>query len=134
MLLEIKTRAENSKGPLELLEKLPHYYLQCQLQLACTDGKFCILLSYHPETDTGNFFLIQRNDSVLNVIQDVCNCILEKKRLLEWNHHENNELKNLGKQLIGKIIDFENLKPLRNYVRRKAKTNHSVIFVDNIDF
>ena len=52
ILLEVKTKAEGSSGPLESLEKFPHYFVQCQLQMLCTGAEFCILQSYHPESKT----------------------------------------------------------------------------------
>lgn len=49
ILIEIKTRAKNSNGPLDSITLSPSHYLQCQLQITCTDAHSCILLSYHPE-------------------------------------------------------------------------------------
>ena len=47
ILIEIKTRAQNSSGPLESLLSYPNYYIQCQLQLACTVH---IVVSWYPIT------------------------------------------------------------------------------------
>ena len=52
ILLEVKTWVEGSFGLLELLEKFPHYCVQCELQMLCTGAEFCILQSYHPESKT----------------------------------------------------------------------------------
>ena len=59
ILLEAKTRAERSSGPLESLGKFPHYFVQCQLQMLCTVTEFCILQSYHSESKTSKFFIIE---------------------------------------------------------------------------
>ena len=40
ILLEVKTRAVGSTGPITSLENFPQYYIQCQLQMLCTDA-FC---------------------------------------------------------------------------------------------
>ena len=48
ILLEIKIRAVNSDGPLNIA-KNPGYYIQAQIQMACTDYSYCIIMSYHPE-------------------------------------------------------------------------------------
>ena len=60
LIIEIKTRTLNSKGQLRSLEKFPSYFIQTQVQIPCKNVSFCILLSYHPETESGNFFLIQK--------------------------------------------------------------------------
>ena len=49
ILIEIKTRAQNSSGPLESLLSYPNYYIQCQLQLACT----CLLYTSPSPRDRG---------------------------------------------------------------------------------
>ena len=49
-------RAGGSLSPLQSLDTVPQYFVQCQLQMFHTDAEFCILQSYHPETKTSNFF------------------------------------------------------------------------------
>ena len=134
ILVEIKTRAANADEPLTSLNNFPNYYVQCQLQIACTDAHSCILLSYHPESKLGNFFLIQRNNNLINIIMDICDCIRNKELLLEWHHNETEDLRNLGDKLIGRKLDFTNLKPLRTYVRKCTKDIPAVTFIDEIDF
>ena len=43
--LEVKTRAAGSTGPITSSENFPQYYIQCQLQMLCTEADFCILQS-----------------------------------------------------------------------------------------
>ena len=74
-ILEVKTRAENKKEPIQSMDAFPHYFLQCQLQMDCTNSKFCVLLSYHPESDTGKFFLIIRNNLLLDILKEICEII-----------------------------------------------------------
>ena len=50
ILLEVKTKGKGFFGPLESLEKFPHYFVHCQLQMLCTGAEFCILQSYHSES------------------------------------------------------------------------------------
>ena len=61
ILLEIKTRAANSDGPLLNIANNPGYYIQAQIQMVCADYIYCIIMSYHPESKTANYFLIQKN-------------------------------------------------------------------------
>ena len=46
ILLEVKSRAEVSLSPLESLDTVPQYFMQCQLQMLCTDVEFFVLQSY----------------------------------------------------------------------------------------
>ena len=59
ILLEVKTRAEGSSSLLQSLDTVPQYFVQCQLQMLCTDAEFCILQSYHPQPKTSNFFIVK---------------------------------------------------------------------------
>ena len=57
ILLDVKTRDKGNLFPLEFLENVLQYFVQCLLLMLCTDIKFCILQSYHPETKTSIFFI-----------------------------------------------------------------------------
>lgn len=134
ILIEIKTRAINSAKALASLDSVPNYYIQCQLQMSCTDAHSCILLSYHPESKSGEFFMIKRNDLILDMITDLCDSILHNKILPHWYYNDTKELKSIGQKAVGKRIDFELLKPLRTYVKKITKNLPKVKFIDNIDF
>ena len=54
--------------------------------------------------------------------------------MLEWNHIEIKELRNFGENVIGKVPDFELLKPLRAYIKKMSKVVPVANFVDQIDF
>ena len=56
-ILEVKTRPAKTEGPLSSLKQLPSYYIQPQLEMVCTDAPYCILESYHPETQQASFSL-----------------------------------------------------------------------------
>ena len=132
ILLEVKTRAENSEGPLETIP--PQYFTQCQLQMLCTNAEFCILQSYHPETKTSKFFLIERNNVLMDIVIGVVNCIYNEEHLLDWVHEDVTELKNFSKACIGKIPNFDLLKGLRAYMKKCANVVPSIKFIDEVDF
>ena len=134
-MLEIKTRAANSPGPLTSIEKFPAYFIQCQLQLLCTDLEFCVLQSYHPETKSSNLFLVKRNNTIMFIIKEIVDSIYYNRKLLTWGHDEIIELKNFGKNIIGKIPEFECLTPLRKFIKKLTKlTITEVDIYNNIDF
>jgi len=130
VLIEMKTRSSNSDSPLQSITAA--YYMQCQLQMICTDAHRCILVSYHPETTSANFFLIQRNNILMSAVVDICNSILDKTILASWDHKETSSFKNLGQKLVGKKLNFEILKPLRVYINKCTKNIKQIEFIDNI--
>jgi hypothetical protein len=134
IIVEVKTRAVGSTGPITSLENFPQYYIQCQLQMQCTDAEFCILQSYHPETDSSKCFIVEHNHTLLQIIKEVVDSIYDNTKLLVWDHHEIKDLNSFGKQIIGHIPDFELLKPLRRFIKSYSKSVLEVQFVDEIDF
>ena len=40
ILLEVKTRAKEGLSSIESLDKFPQYFLQCQLQMLCSDAEY----------------------------------------------------------------------------------------------
>eukprot|EP00794_Sanderia_malayensis_P008327 gene8327-9220_t len=130
ILLQVKTRAENSDGPLLGLKKYPQYFVQCQLQMKCTNAMFVILQSYHPETGSSHYFLIKRNHALISVIQDVVDAMICNSKILVWPHQELNEYRILGKKLIGVTPNFESLKTLRTIIKALCKDIPQVQFLD----
>ena len=133
LLLEVKTRAANCDGPLVSLKDYPNYFVQCQLEMSCTNAHSCVLLSYHPETKAGKFFMIQRDSLLMGIIMDVMNCIMNNEIFREWHHMEPKTLVKVGECLIHKNIDFETLKTFRAYIKSYCKQIPEVKFYD-IDF
>ena len=86
ILLEVKTRAEGSSGPLESLEKFPHYFVQCQLQILCAGAGFCILQFYQSESKTSKFFIIKYNNTLMTIIKEIVGCIFAENHMLDWDH------------------------------------------------
>ena len=54
LLLEIKTHAEKSSGPLQKLSG--EHVVQTQLQMACKGFDFTVVMSFHQETNSAIFF------------------------------------------------------------------------------
>ena len=135
VIVEIKTRAENSEGPIESLKKFPAYFIQCQLQMSCTDAHTCILLSYHPETKTGRFFAIQRNEELTNMIIDICESIYKCEPFICEYGCDNTDIKDICLKLnkYRTVLDCTRLKPLRSYIMNLVKNIPTVNFVDEVD-
>ena len=130
-MIEIKTRAKNSNGPLDSITPSPSHYLQCQLQITCTDAHSCILLSYHPESKAGKFFLIRRDDLIMTIIANLCeNISFQNGILSSWNHKETNELKLMGEKIANKQLSFETLKVFHKYIKNTVKRVVCVQFLD----
>ena len=130
VIIEIKTRAVNSQYPIPSLVPFSNYYLQCQMQMVCTNAHSCILLSYHPESKYGNFFLIKRDNLIMDMVIDACDSILHNEIILNWYYNDTLQLQALGKKLLGKRLDFASLKPLRSHITRCTKDIVSVKFID----
>ena len=96
--------------------------------MVCTGASYCILESYHSETQQASFFLIKRDDVLMSIIKAITNSILNEKPLLEWSHSENNYCKRLGENVAGRIPDFESIKPLKSYINALVKSVPMVDF------
>ena len=81
-------RAEGSLSPLQSLDTVPQYFVQCQLQMFYADAEFCILQSYPPETKTSIFFIVKRNNTLTTTIKRLIDCILYNNHVLDWAHTE----------------------------------------------
>ena len=134
ILLEVKTGAEASLSPLQSLDTVPQYFVQCQLQMLCTDAEFCILQSYHPETKTSNFFIVKHNNALSTIIKQLIDCILDNNHVLGWAHIGISELHGFAKEILGKVPTFEFLRPVRIYIKKYAKLIPQIKFVDKFDF
>ena len=126
ILLEIKTRAANSMGPLTSISTA--YYVQAQLQMVCTDSDFCILMSYHPESKTAKYFLIRQNNFVWSAIKILADSILSKTPISEWQLKEDKTLANIEKNVIHRVPDFASMKPLRSYINKVVALVPNIIF------
>jgi hypothetical protein len=103
--------------------------------ILCTDLEFCVLQSYHSETKSSNLFLVKRNNTIMFIIKEIVDSIYYNRKLLTWGHDEIIELKNFGKNIIGKIPEFECLTPLRKFIKKLTKlTITEVDIYNNIDF
>ena len=68
ILLEIKTRAENSTSSLNNLKG--EHLLQTHLQMAGTGFSYVIVESFHPETETANFLPVKKDELLLSELTD----------------------------------------------------------------
>ena len=120
-MLEIKTRAAKFDGPLQDLKTFSRYAIQCQLQMECTNTHSCILLSYHPESKSGNFFLVRKDYVLIEIVMTICNCILDDTVIVEWPHIEAKELQLPGQKILYKKLNFDELKPFRQFINKACK-------------
>ena len=133
ILLKVKTRAEESSGLLESLEKFPHYFVECQLQMLCTGAEFCILQSYHLESKTSKLFIIKYNNALMIIIKEIVDCIFDENHMLDWDHTEIVQLQTFAKQILGKVLNCELLLPLRG-IKNCKKLVPLVEFLDGFGF
>ena len=120
ILLEIKTRAENSTSPLNNVKG--EHLLQNHLQMACAGFLYAIVELFHPDTETANFFLVRNDKLLLSVLTEITDSILKQTEIYRWDHLEHRAFQLLGEKLIGKIPDFAALKTFRVYINKVAKS------------
>ena len=96
--------------------------------MVCAISELCILMSYHPETNNSNCFLIRKNNQILNVIKTITDSVINQVPILDWEHKKA-PFSNLEKCLIGKIPDFQSLKSLRIYINKLARSVPTVKFI-----
>ena len=119
-LLEIQTRAENSTSPLDSLKG--EHLIQTQLQMACTGFDYVIVESFHPESNSANFFLVRKDELLLSVLKDITDSILKQTPVDRWDHVERRVFQLLGEKLTSTIPNFTSLKTLRVYINKVAKS------------
>ena len=102
--------------------------------MLCTDADFCILQSYRPETNSSMCFLVQHRYTLMQLVKEIIDSVYSNNKMFVWNHFEIKELRNFGENIIGKVPDFELLKPLGAYIKKLSKVVPVVNFVDQIDF
>ena len=85
IIIEIKTRVKKccSNAILKSLKGKGSYFLQTQQQMQCTGASFCILVSYHPESNTAKYFIIKRDEALFFVCKSVKDSILENEVITE---------------------------------------------------
>lgn len=83
---------------LQSSEKLPSYIMQTQQQMARTDASFvnCLLTT---QKLTGNFFLIQKDNLLVDVIMDESNFIYSYQLFNSWSYTEIKELQAFGEKI-----------------------------------
>ena len=127
LLTEIKARAAGSAGRLEGLKKNSNF-IQTQLQMVCTGTKYCIIMSYHPESTSDNYFLVIWHNFLWYVNEIVVNSIYHKTPIQEWSLRENVTLQNIKKGILRRVSDFESLKALHTYINEIANCVQQIKF------
>ena len=111
LLIEIKTRAASSAGPLEDLRKNSYCFIQTQVQMVYNATKYCIIKSFHPESTSANYFLVTQHNFLWDVIVVVVSSMYNKTHIQEWSHRENVTLQIVEKNILRRVPEFESLKP-----------------------
>ena len=117
--IEVKTRAENSELPLEKITRA--HLVQANFKMSCTGCQVTFLQSYLPEKKTSNFFLITKNDLLIDIIKVITDNILDGNVFAEWHYDEHPHLCKLGEQHLGNTASFERLRYLRSWLNLLAK-------------
>ena len=102
--------------------------MQVQVQMACANSKYCIFMSFHPETKSANYFLIKRHSLLWSVIKLITDSILNKKPITEWTFHENEVLSTLEKHNFSRIPSFNSIRPLRTYIKVESTKANQLQF------
>ena len=120
-LLEIKTRSSNCAGPLQMIEK--YMYIQVLLQLYCSKRLWGILMSYHPETQTANYFYIPYDHDIVSIIVKCLKAMCSKCALTEADRWDCSQkaYDGLWSLNFNIIPDFLSLKGLRRILTEKVK-------------
>lgn len=120
-LLEIKTRSNNCTGPLQIMEK--YMYIQVMLQLYCSKRSWGILMSYHPETQSANYFYIPYDHDLASIIVKCLNAMYSKRVLTEADRWDcsHKVYDGLWSCNFNQVPDFSSLKGLRRFLSEKVK-------------
>ena len=102
--------------------------------MLCTGAEFCVLQSYHSESKTSKFFFTKYNNTLMTIIKEIVDYMFDENHMLDWAHKEIVELQTFAKQILGKVPNFELLRPLRSFIKKCAKPVPLVEFVDGFDF
>ena len=70
--------------------------------MACTGFSYVKFESFHPETETANFFLVRKDELLLSVLTEITDNILKQTEIDRWDHLEHRAFQQLCEKLIGK--------------------------------
>ena len=96
--------------------------------MVCTGTRFCIIMSYHPESTSANYILVTLHNLIWDVIKIVTNSMYHKTLIQEWPHRENVASKNIEKNISGRVPDSKLVKPLHTFINKIAKCVQQVKF------
>ena len=70
----------------------------------------------------------------MTIIKEIVDFMFDENLLLDCAHKQIIELQTFAKQILGKITNFELLRPLWNFIKKCTKSVPLVEFVDGFDF
>lgn len=121
-LLEIKTSSFNTTSPLQYLDK--YQYIQCQIQIHCSGKDNTVLMSYHQESHSVNYFLVPFNAEFVYVAIACLQSISSSQPLKGSQTWDSScpKLQLLWEKNSNKIPDFKSLQALRSWIGELVKT------------
>ena len=102
--------------------------------MLCTGAEYCILQLYHPESKNSKFFIIKYNNTLMTIIKEIADCMFDENHMVDWAHKEIVELQTYAKQILGKVPNFELLRPLQSFIKKCTMSVPLVELVDDFDF
>ena len=123
-LLEIKTRGFGLNEPLAAISK--SHYVQANVQMYCTNNQKTVLMSYHPETKSARYFIINYDNSFMSILLDIIQSIKTKIPLNSRWESSSPAFDHLHRLCFGQIPDFSTLKPLRSWIGKAIKNTKQI--------
>ena len=68
------------------------------------------------------------------IIKEIVDSIFDENHILDWDHTEIVKLQTFAKQILGKVPNFQLLRPLQGFIKKCTKLVPLVKFVDAFDF
>ena len=131
-MLEIKTRAARSSGPLLQIEK--YMFVQVQLNLFCMGRTKGVLMSYHPESSLSSYFLITVDSHLIASLITILKSVRDGKELEDEDRWEalTDSWDQLWMANIGLVPDFKSLNGLRRILTEKTKGVQRTSDIDRV--
>ena len=75
-------------------------------------------MSYHPESKTVKYFLIQKNNILWDVVKCLMDSIFSNTPISDWPHKEYKLFATLEKENLSRILSFKSIKPLCTHINK----------------
>ena len=96
--------------------------------MSCTGFRYVIVESFLPEKNNANFFLVPKDELFLSVLKQITDSILTQTTIDAWSHCEQRDYQLIGEKLSGIIPNYSDLRSLRSYINKVAKSLPLIIF------